>query len=314
MPPDPKQLLKRRRFQKRPPHWARPRRGFLVVTAASLALTIVAAAMLVFRPEPAGATLTLGYQEGETEQYRLTASLVSTVELAPNEVTSFQGSFEETIDVHVARVDPRGRATLDIRIVDFSGQVDGRPLDPPKQKQFRQVVTDDGRIVETAAGLAYVSLDGSPGNAPCFPLLPDHPVNPGDRWEVEYGQPLPGQTGDLRIHGFSELLAYDETAGSRSAAIQSVISATMEADFDQTDLRRLMHASNVPSGVEASSFGQVWVNQTVWLDPAGGDFVRGDAQAQFEMTMRVTGGPGARPQESFRGHFNGEMEIQLDRL
>jgi hypothetical protein len=313
-PRDPMGLLKHRRFKKDKPHWARPRRGFLVLVAASLALVLAAGGLVVFRPEPAGATLVLGYQVGETETYRLTASLESTVELAPGQLTSFLGSVSETIETHVAGVDPQGRATLDIRILEFSGQVDGQAIKAPEKKQFRVVVANDGRIIESAAGLAYVSLDGEPGSAPCLPLLPDKPVNPGDRWEVEHRQRLPRGIGDFRLHAFNELLSYDELAGLRTAVIQSTISGTMEADFNQADLREVMHASDVPAGVEASTFGQVWVNQTVWLDPAGGDFVRGDARAQFEMTLRVTGGPHSESAESFRGHYNGEMQIQMDRL
>lgn len=284
----------------------------MVVAAASLALVLAAAGFVVFRPQPAGAALVLGFQEGETEQYQLTASLESTIELGPNQVTSVQGSVSETIEMTVARVDPEGRATLDLRLVDFSGQMDGQPLKAPAKKQFRVVVSNDGRIIETAAGLAYVSLDGEPGNAPCFPLLPPHPVNPGDRWEVEHRQQLPRGIGHMKLHSFNELLGYEETGGMRAAVVDSVISGTMEADFDQTDLRKVMHSSSVPAGVRASTFGQVWVNQTVWLDPSDGDILRGDARAEFELTMRVTGGSASA--EDFRGHFNGNMQLQLERL
>jgi hypothetical protein len=312
--PNPRQLLKARRFKKHKPHWARPRRGFLVLTAASLALLLAAAGFVVFRPEPAGATLVLGYEVGQTDQYRLTASMESTIELAPNQVTSFQGSVTETIEIRVARVDPQGRATLDIRLLEFTGQVDGQMIKAPAKKRFRVVVSNDGRVIETAAGLAYVSLDGEPGNAQCFPLLPDHPVNPGDRWEVEHRQGLPRGIGHLKLHAWNELLDYEQTAGLRTAVIDSVISGTMEADFNEADLRKVAHAANVPAGARASTFGQVWVNQTVWLDPSGGDLVRGDARAEFELTMRVSGGPGGSGDESFRGHFNGNMQFQLDRL
>jgi hypothetical protein len=279
-----------------------------------MALVLAAAGFVVFRPAPAGAALVLGFQEGETEQYQLTASLDSTIELAPNQVTSVQGSVSETIEMRVVRVDPEGRATLDLRLVDFSGQMDGQPLKAPARKQFRVVVSNDGRIIETAAGLAYVTLDGEPGNAPCFPLLPSHPVNPGDRWEVEHRQALPRGIGHMKLHSWNELLAYEETEGVRAAVVDSVISGTMEADFDQADLSKVMHASDVPAGVRASTFGQVWVNQTVWLDPTDGDILRGDARAQFELTMRVTGGPGPGNTGDFRGHFNGNMQLQLERL
>jgi hypothetical protein len=286
----------------------------VVVAAASMALTLGAVGFVVFQPQPAGAALVLGFQVGETETYRVTASLNSTIELAPNQVTSFQGSVSETIAMHVLKVDPEGTATLELQLADFSGQVDGQPLEPPEQKQFRVVVANDGRIIETAAGLAYVSLDGQPGNAPCFPLLPDHPVNPGDQWEIEHRQRLPGGIGHLNLHSWNQLVDYEEIEGVRTAAVDSVISGTMEADFDQTDLRKLMHASDVPAGVEASSFGQMWVNQTVWLDPSDGDILQGEATAQFEMTMRVTGGSGPGNADDFRGHFNGEMQLQLERL
>ena len=314
LPRPPAHLLKGRRFKKHKPHWNRPRRGFLVVAAGALALTVAAAGFVVFRPEPAGATLELGFQEGETNTYRLTASLESTIELAPNQVTSVLGSASETIEIRVARVHPDGKATLDIHISEFSGQVDGRPLKAPAKKNFRVVVSDDGRIVETAAGLAYVSLDDAqPGSTQCFPLLPDHPVNPGDRWEVEHRQRLPRGLGHLKLHAWNELLDYEQTAeGLRTAVIDSVISGTMDANLNESDLRRLAHTDNVPAGARASAFGQLWVNQTVWLDPAGGDFVRSDARAEFELTLRVSqGGKGG---ETFRGHFNGNMDIQLDRL
>ncbi|HEV3474115.1 MAG TPA: hypothetical protein VG602_01960 [Actinomycetota bacterium] len=312
-PRNPKHLLKQRRFRKTAHHHARPRRGFLILTAAGTALVLAAGAFVVSRPEPAGAALVLGFQEGETQRYRLTASMDSTMELGPGQVVPVQASVTETIEMRVVGVDAEGHATVDFHLLSFHGQAQGQRLEPPQRKQFRMVLADDGRILETAAGLAYVSLEGEPGNAPCFPLLPDHPVNPGDRWDVEHRQRLPQGMGHMKVHALSEFIDYDETVGARTALIESKIVATIDAEFDSADLRRFTNApGEVPAGIEASSFGQVDVSQTVWLDTNGGDVVRGYATADFQLTLRMTGGTG--PTGSETGHLFGQMQLQLDRL
>jgi hypothetical protein len=315
-PRSPKHLLKQRRFRKTTHHHARPRPGFLILVAAGTALVLAAGGFVVLRPEPAGAALVLGFQEGETQRYRLTASMDSTMELGPSQVVPLQASVTETIEIRVARVDPQGHATLDLRLVNFHGQADGQRIQPPQRKSFRIVVADDGRIMETAAGLAYVSLEGEPGNAPCFPLLPDHPVNPGDRWDVEHRQRLPQGMGHMKLHALSEFIDYDETVGVRTALIESTIVGTMDADFDSADLRRFTNApGDVPAGIEASSFGQVNVSQTVWLDTNGGDVVRGYATADFQLTLRMSGmSGGSGPTGSETGHLFGQMQLELDRV
>ena len=109
--------------------------------------------------------------------------------------------FGEDFTWRVESVDANGLATVTMTVEDMTGTINGEvePADGPVSVEIR--VAKDGRIL-TAGNLAIADASSSsqafPGTDQFLPLLPDHPVNPGDAWEKVFDQDFPFGGGKIR--------------------------------------------------------------------------------------------------------------------
>src|SRR5204862_5383203 len=93
----------------------------------------------------------------------------------------------------VASVDDQGVATVTLSVEDLSGQMNGQTIGVPSQAPVTILVARDGRILTADVGLGGGDVFGPAfsSSGQFVPLLPDHPVNPGDAWTKAYDQSLP---------------------------------------------------------------------------------------------------------------------------
>ncbi|MBI2238817.1 MAG: hypothetical protein HYU54_09895 [Actinobacteria bacterium] len=298
------------------------------IGAAALVVALVAG-LLVFqftRPrEEASAALALAFTEGDSAAYRMHVTMDGDYDAGDLGSEAITMDFSETLSWRVVSVDPDGTATIEVTISDVSGTMNGVPApapDAPTTTQMR--VAPDGRIL-SAGGVAFSAPGttggtGFPGLGQMTPLLPDHPVAPGDTWEKSFDQEFPFGEGAIRFTSHNRFDRYEDVDGVRTAVIVSDM--TVPLDFS-LDFGELMAAFGEGFGSDAKGAnalkharmdysGQGTFVLTSWVDPASKQMLRTSSRGDFDMTMGLSGIPSVPDGTEFA--FSGTFTQDLERV
>jgi hypothetical protein len=199
----------------------------------------------------------------------------------------------------VVSVAGSGVATIRVRVTHAHATANGGRLHlPAKALNQRIQLAPDGRVV--SGMLPGFSSQGGPGLAPGMdqfaPLLPDHPVEPGDTWTREADVPLPaGVDGSMHLTDRVTLVGYQHIKGVRVAVIQEDGTIPLDLTLDlakfMEDLGRSL--PGLPNGVHPTVAydGTIVVGGTSWLDPAAGRLVSTASHASLQAHLRFSGLP-----------------------
>jgi hypothetical protein len=176
----------------------------------------------------------------------------------------------------------------------------------------------------TANGLAFGgSADaggvGVPGMDQVTPVLPDHPVSPGDTWEKRFSQKFPFGKGAIEYTARSTFDRYEDVDGSRTAVITTRYAMPIDLTVDLGELFEAFGDSLGATPTEPSDLadakmiyaGSGSFAMTSWFDLATRELVKSSSSGDFDMTIRVTGFPdvpGFPAEFSFGGTFTQELE------
>jgi hypothetical protein len=199
----------------------------------------------------------------------------------------------------------------------MSGTMNGTPiaLDASSLPPMTLRIAADGRILE-AAGLSFTGQGSGtsfPGTGQYTPLLPDHPVKPGDTWSDSYSQDLPFGMGTLDYTATSTLDRYESVDGTRTAVVTTRFELPLDFTIDLGKMLKALGGRGGTGGRNLSSAtiaygGKGSFSMTAWLDPVGGRLVRTSTTGRFHMTMEMSGVPNAPGTITFDGTFRQDLE------
>lgn len=303
------------------PEWRRAvSRVGRVVALVGLVIALVAGGVFYFSSRPSGEALALEFKEGAKYRYRLEMTMDGTAAVAGS-TRPFSMELGETLVMRVVSVDADGWATMDLTVKDLTATVNGQSSVAPGKFTMRVRMAPDGRVV-VAGGLALgasgSSGTGLPGTDQFAPLLPDHPVRPGDSWSKEFEQEWPFGDGALRISSDNRFLGYETVDGARVAVIASRLTVPLDLELE---LRKLFEfLGTAPQGLPLESDptivygGELSMDGTGWVALETGEFVRQTATGTLDLTIRFEGlpqGPGPADAEV---RLTGDFRMRVEPL
>lgn len=307
---------------RRPGRRRRPWTVLLTIIAVVVVVLATGGAFLA-RPRGPDVALALSWDEGRTYRYRIQIGMDGDMRLLGRDIP-FAADFREDVRMEILDIDPSGATTVELVVESITGTFNGIPI-PPDAGQVppvRMTVTDDGRVI-TEDGLTLPTPTSGPGSAnplsQMFPLFPDHPVGPGDTWEISYRQPVPFGRGGIRVDTVNTFLRYHDAGGTQVAVIDSRVSSPFDFEIDLRRLAQVLGEAD-PSLQSASPVGAVIRyggstegRQVAWVDPNAGEVVKITSEADVELATELVG-ERAPMGLSFQFAFDGEMTASMERL
>jgi hypothetical protein len=252
--------------------------------------------LLFNRPSSPGTALALSFSLGQQQRYRLQIGFNGSLEASGRSIP-FDLQIAETLGWHVTSVGPGGIATLEMTVEDASGTINGQQHTTGAEGPFTLQVAPDGRIVSGSLG----GVDASDpigtafeGTDQVLPLLPDHPVKPGDSWHRSSSQDLPFGMGTMHYDASNRLLRYEDIEGVHAAVITSHMTVPMNLTID---LRKVLKAMGTDAGIPDGSNptmrfgGSMTVSSTSWLDTARREVVKTTGTANMDITIDLADFP-----------------------
>jgi hypothetical protein len=296
----------------------------MAIVVAVAAVLAGAGGVWLTRPTGPDVALALSFEDGRTYRDRLEMGMEGTLEVLGREVP-FTMELSEVVATRVIEVAPSGESTLEIEVEEVSGLP--VPELPGKVPPVRLTVSPDGRVT-TEDGLTFPGPPADPGTLPAnqmFPLLPDHPVGPGDTWEVEYRQRIPFVRGVIEIDSRNSLLRYHDVGGTRVAVIDSRVSMPIDFAIDLRDVAAVTDRFGPPTSEPGSPTaepvpdvtiayrGHADTRQVAWVDPGTGEVVKASSVTDLEVATEMSGA-GTRHAAGMQFTLAGEMTVDLERL
>jgi hypothetical protein len=279
--------------------------------ALSLAVLVFAIATVVRWTGPAVA-LSYRWVAGDEIRNRLTMDMTVATQPAVLE-EDVQLRTEATTVARVLDVDQAGNATLeitteDVQVVDSNVPVPQEQFEKAVEQPHTVTLSPEGRILESSfPWLGPQGVDQKGFNQ--GPLLPDHPVGPGDEWEVDYVQEMGFGEGGLDLHATNRFIRYDEVEGIETVVIDSEVSGPIDFTIDPSDIPAgaipeddPLQPQNPAAGPTLHYTGELTADARSWLDPLTGDMLRNEMQATVTISYSVPGLP----------QFGTDMEIELE--
>jgi hypothetical protein len=127
------------------------------------------------------------------------------------------------------------------------------------------------------------------------PILPDHPVAPGDEWHKHFAQSFPFGDQTVEYTAHSRFERYEQLSGIRAAVVTTTYTVPLDFSIDLGDLADAMgeDASGLSAlggkGVTVTYGGSGTFTQTSWLDVAGKHVLKTSSDGDFDMTITVSG-------------------------
>ncbi len=312
-------------FPQEPPAELEPKRRKGAVLGAAGLVVVLVAGLLVFqftRPnDRASASLALSFKEGDTARYRLHMTMDGAMSSDLTGTEQVVMDFSETFSWKVTKVDPDGIATIEVTIEDVSGTANGLPVPATGTGMTSEMrIAPDGRVLSAGDLMLAASNDsggtGFPGMGQITPILPDHPVAPGDTWSKDFSQSNPFGDGDIRFSTQSSFDRYEDVNGVKAAVITSTITVPLDLTFDFGKLMAAYGGDSPQSGmkelrkVKITYGGQGSFVLTSWVDLAAEQMVKSSSTGDFDLTMEFSGIPDIPPGTRFGLNVNFTQELE----
>jgi hypothetical protein len=306
----------------------RPRRRWSAsaVAAVGLAVAVVAgSAAWVTRPTGPDVALAVSFEEGRTYRYAFEVGMDGTAQVFGRELP-FIMDVAETVAVQVVDIDDRGAITLETEIESRTGTFNGMPVpsDMPELPSTTVTIMPDGRVVTDDRLVFAAPTTGPGGSSPMtnrlLPMVPDHPVGPGDTWEIHVRQPVPFGRGRIELDTTNTFVRYHDVGDRRVAVIDTQVYSPIDFRLNLADLAKVAeragHGGELPTrpvpDVSVAYLGEVDGRQVSWVDPDAGEVVKATSMADVELESRMAGGAAA--DASFPGlafGFSGELTMEM---
>jgi hypothetical protein len=301
------------------------RRWGRIAGAAGVAILIAISAVVFFTGgSEGGRAYALQFSKahpGDTYRYHmtmLTDLTMSSTDLGLNQPV--RGNIDMVVQFKVVSVDKDGVATVEFSIKKGTIQTDG-VKQPAPATTITMRLASDGRVLSingTPLGGDTSFGSGLPVMDQLTPVLPPHPVKPGDTWSNNYDVPFPFG-GTIKFSTNNRFLRYEPIDGVRAAVIRSDGSSPLDSDLDASALAALFGGTvgQVPEGfndLKMHMGGRVSSIATTWVDLPTGRWFKTDTTGLVDMTCTLEGLPkeAGRSEATFR--VSGNMDITMENL
>ncbi|MEW6059668.1 MAG: hypothetical protein AB1551_05955 [Actinomycetota bacterium] len=283
------------------------RRPALVIGAVAVVVALVGGFVTVqltrSGDEAEAQALALAFTQGQTQTYVIHMTMDGTMATEgfgqePVGEMPLDMEMTETMTWGVISVDDEGVATVEVSITDVSGTMNGMtiPASETEAPPTEMKIAPDGRLLEVGGTAVPSSLQGTsglggvPGLDQYTPLLPDHPVKPGDSWTKDFSQEMPFGEGKIEFTTVSKLERYETVDGVEAAVITTEFELPLDFTVDFSELLAGQDTSGMDmSGVSATYGGKVTTSMTAWVDPSGKQLLKSSATGDIDMTMEMSG-------------------------
>ena len=297
-----------------------PRSPKTLAIALVLVLAVAAGSFLVLnrKGSSGGTAFALSLVQGQTYRYQMGLTFNGTVSAGGQQVPSNMKA-SETISWKIDSVDQSGVANVTMSIEKLSATVNGTrsPSDVPPPVKIR--VAKDGRVL-TAGNIELAGQGDAgtlfPGSDQFVPLLPDHPVKPGDYWTKDFDQDFPFGSGHLH-YTTRNLYVHDEMVdGVNAAVISSSVSLPLDFTIDLHQLAKTIgqRANQVPSGAKMIFGGSADVTTLAWLDVPHGELLKSSANGKMDMSVELKGVPELQNLGAAKIGITGTMALEVNHL
>jgi hypothetical protein len=284
------------------PEPARRRRPTVIV-AAVVVLALLAGLgtfAVLNRSEPTvsgpATALALAFDRGDQTTYDLHMKMDGSMDLGSAGSQPLSMDATESIGWNVVKVAKDGTATVRLSVTGASGSVNGQPLPAGAGDTSTTLqITPDGQIVG-ANGVSIGSIGSSPmssfpGMNQVTPILPDHPVSPGDEWDKHFSQKFPFGDAKIDYTAHSTFERYEQIAGVRAAVITTDYTVPLDFSIDLGALAKAFGGTDA-SGLGGKNgtmtySGKGTFTQISWLDLEQKQIVKGSTDGTFDMTVSM---------------------------
>ncbi|HEY1332509.1 MAG TPA: hypothetical protein VGH10_13690 [Actinomycetota bacterium] len=294
----------------------------VIAIVVVIALALAALAYLFLRPGSGNTAvaMTMSFTKSERQTYHMTMDLHGSLTAAGQQVPLSE-QMDMVMTWKVTDVNAAGVATVDVGVRHATATVDGRKVKVPSLGHLRFQINQNGQIV-SGNMMALTSASGSagsgvPGTDQLTPLLPDHPVKPGDSWSKTYSQPNPFGDGSITYTTETHYVSNQMMQGVNAAVLQSTTTVPLNMTID---VRKMLKSagSDATGSLDGADpkftyKGSVTMNQTAWFDVPNKQMLATQVQGHFDLHMSVSGLPAG---ESFPGGeigFTGDLTMSLTR-
>jgi type IV pilus assembly protein PilA len=268
--------------------------------ALVLVVVLVAAAGAYFflnrSSSPGGTALALSLSPGQTYRYHLDMSFDGSVKVA-GQAAPVSMQFGEDFTWKVESVDASGLATVTMTVESITSTVNGQSASAGEPMTIQVKVAKDGRIL-TAGNLALTggssASEGFPGTDQFLPLLPDHPVKPGDAWDKTFDQDFPFGNGKIHYVAHNSYLRNEDVGGVQAAVIGGTVKVPLDLTIDPNEISKALDTPadpTIPKGAKVLFTGTMDLTQTAWLDLAKHTLLKGSLTGAMDMTIQLKGIP-----------------------
>ena len=304
-----------------PPVGAAPKRRGRLFAAIGLVAALVGG-LLAFQftrsNTEARASLAFAFRPGDSTTYKFHMTMNGELTAGTLGSQPFAMDLAETISWNVTSVDPDEIATIDMTLTDASGTVNGIPV--PSAASGTTMTTriaPDGRIL-TADGVQLSGAGstggiGFPGMGQMTPILPEHPVAPGDSWSKTFSVPFPFGKGSIDYVTHSTFDRYEDLNGTSAAVVTTNLEMPLDFTLDFGKLSEAFGGTSTSTGTQDLSNAQITYGGkgafaiTSWLDAADHRLLRSSSTGTFDMTLDFTGVPQAPGAIGMKGTFTMEL-------
>jgi len=274
-------------------------------------IAALASALLVVGCEFPGTVkaraFTTGLQAGQSIHYQVHTVVSGTLTAGSSQLpVNSDQRVSETLRVDA--VDRAGTAGVTLTtdtITDSSGAALTTKPGPVKLK-----IGADGRILAGSGAQLGGRLPSLPGPDQLTPILPGHPVKPGDSWDKTYQRPNPYGTGAFSLTAHNKYVRDEAVAGRQAAVIDSTLTGPLDFTID---------FSKIPSLPPGSATGAVHYVGSVnsknryWLDIGSSSVLKASASGDYSLTYAIVvpANQAGGPQQV---SFSGRIKTDLNRL
>jgi hypothetical protein len=288
-------------------------RGVRALLAIGLVLVVVAGTLVFWfsRSGSGGVALALDMTTGQTMGYAMTISMHGNVS-AGGRSQAVTAQVAGDIGWKVLSVDADGTATVALHLTKLTAQ-SGSKSAKLKAVTTTVKISNDGRLLSGTDLSAFgPARTGVPGGSQFMPILPDHPVKPGDSWSQGYEQASGLGYGTVSIHATGTLVKFESEGGHQVAVVQTTETIPIHLTIDVAKLAKQLKldASNIPASAKIAYSGSVNVETYSWVDTATKQLRKSSSLAKFDLDMAFQGFGAAVPEGSVVS-FDGSFAMAL---
>jgi hypothetical protein len=267
-----------------------PSLGRTLLTIGSV--IALAAGALVFwfsRAGGGGVALAIEMHAGPPVAYVMALTMNGTLSIAGNS-QDVTGGLDARVSWRVTSVDPDGIAEVQLTMSKISAHSEGKTSKIAGPITVEVKIAPDGRILSGTDLSALGDFAGGlPGGSQFVPVLPDHPVKPGDTWSMGYRQTNTVGYGSVDISATGTLVDVSSTDGRKIATVQTHETVPVNVTFDLAKLARAFGEDGVPAGAKMTYSGQIDVIEYSWVDVDAKQLIKSSADSRFHLDMTAEG-------------------------